>query len=66
MKVRLTRLSEQGKEDDLRMSTPAERLAMVWPLTLDAWLFKGRSVGEPRLQKHIVCVKRREGSRIIK
>ena len=60
LKIRLARVSDQGKEDDLRMSTPAQRLAMVWPVTLDAWLFKRESVAEPRLQKHIVRVQRRE------
>jgi hypothetical protein len=61
LKTRLARVSDQGREDDLRMSSAAQRLAMVWPLTLDAWLFKGESVAEPRVQKHIIHVQRREG-----
>jgi len=29
--------------------TPAERLEMMWQLTVDAWEFKGEPVGESRL-----------------
>jgi hypothetical protein len=27
-------------------------VAMVWPLTLDAWAFKGEPVAESRLPRH--------------
>jgi hypothetical protein len=36
-------------EDDLQL-TPAERIALVWPLTVDAWAFKGEPVAESRLR----------------
>ena len=54
------RLSDQGVEDDLRDTTVAERLEMVWQLTLDAWAFKGEPV-EPRLPRHVVRLERRGG-----
>ncbi len=36
---------------------PAERLAMVWQLTLQAWAFKGLE-HEPRLRREVVRVAR--------
>ncbi len=59
-KVRVLKLREQDKHDDLRSTTPAQRLGMMWQLTLDAWAFKGESVAELRLPRHIVRVLRRE------
>ncbi len=57
--VRKTRLADQGKEDDLRNTTAAERLGMVWDLTVQAWAFMGEDIAERRLQRHIVRVVRR-------
>jgi hypothetical protein len=57
--VRVTKLSEQGTEPDLRDTTPAERIGMMWQLALDAWAFKGEPVLEPRLPRHVVRVIRR-------
>jgi hypothetical protein len=56
--VRVSRLDEQGTEPDLLKATPAERLAMMWQLTLDAWAFAGDKRAESRLQRHIVKVLR--------
>ncbi len=61
IKVRKSRLQDQGKDDDLCDTTPADRLAMLWPLTLSAWSFKGEPRAEPRLQRHIVHIQRRKG-----
>jgi hypothetical protein len=36
--------------------TPAERLEMVWQLTLQAWAFTGTVDGEPRLRRDVVRV----------
>jgi hypothetical protein len=47
--------------EELSKTTPAERLQMMWQLTLDAWAFKGEPVAELRLPRHIVRVLRREG-----
>jgi hypothetical protein len=54
--VRVSRLRDQDRADlnDLSKTTPAQRLQMVWQLTLDAWAFKGEPVGEFR--KDIVQV----------
>lgn len=59
--VRISRLQDQDRTDDLQSTTPAERLAMMWQLTLDAWAFKGERLAELRLPRHIVRVLRREG-----
>jgi hypothetical protein len=59
-KVRVVNLLEQDKHDDLRSTTPAQRLEMMWQLTLDAWAFKGEPVAELRLPRHTVRVLRRE------
>ncbi len=58
--MRVRRLDEQGTEPDLLKATPAERLAMMWQLTLDAWAFTGDERAQSRLQRHIVNVLRRE------
>ena len=39
---------------------PAERVAMVWQLTMQAWAFKGLE-HEPRLRRDVVRVVRRGG-----
>jgi hypothetical protein len=56
--VRISTLAEQGEEADLVGTTVEERLAMMWPLALDAWAFMGKPV-EPRLPRHIVRILRR-------
>jgi hypothetical protein len=56
--VRISTLAEQGEEADLAGTTVEERLAMMWPLALDAWAFMGKPV-EPRLPRHIVRILRR-------
>lgn len=57
--VRVTRREDQGREPDLRQTTPAERIGMMWQLALDAWAFMGDPVREPRLPRHVVRVIRR-------
>ncbi len=59
-KVRISKLEEQDKSDDLRSTTPAQRLEMMWQLTMDAWAFKGEPIAELRLPRHIIRVLRRE------
>lgn len=54
MSIRVTRLKDQGHERDLERTTPAERMGMVWQLTLDAWAFTGTADAESRLQRHVV------------
>lgn len=56
--VRLTTLDQQGRDAGVLDATPAERLLMVWPLTLTAWAFKEPNVVQPRLQRHVARVVR--------
>lgn len=58
--IRVGRLADQGKEQDLRTTTPAQRLQMMWQLALDAWAFNGEPLAELRLQRHVVRLFRRE------
>jgi hypothetical protein len=50
-----------GFDDDLKDARPEDRLAMVWPLTVDVWAFMGYDIAQSRLSRHIVRVVRREG-----
>jgi hypothetical protein len=59
--IGITKLSEQGEETDLDSTTPAERLARMWQLGLNARAFKGEPIVESRLPRHIVSVQRRRG-----
>ena len=56
--VRVTRLHDPEDDAHMRSLSPAERFAMVWPLTLQAWAFKEGLDDEPRLQRHVVRVVR--------
>ena len=56
--VRVSRLELQGTEKDFAGTTPAERIGMVWPLTLEAWAFRGMMDAESRLPRHLVRVHR--------
>ncbi len=58
IQIRKTCLKE--KTDDLKNTTPAEHWAMMWQLALDAWAFKGETVAEPKLQRHIIRVYQRK------
>ncbi len=58
IQIRKTSLKEET--DDLKNTTPTERWAMMWQLALDAWAFKGETVAEPKLQRHIIRVYQRE------
>ena len=58
--VRVTRLHEHGGGTDLENTTPAERLSMMWQLSLDVWAFKGEPIAQLRLPRHVVRVVRGE------
>ena len=58
--IRISKLRDQDRADDLQSTTPAQRLDMMWQLAIDAWAFKGEAVAELRLPSHIVRVLRRE------
>ena len=54
LRVRRIPLSEEGRDDDVRGLTPSERVAMMWQLALQAWMFKEGLVDEPRLRRDVV------------
>jgi hypothetical protein len=39
--ARKFRLSEQDQDDDLRATTPEQRIEMMWQLAVDAWTMAG-------------------------
>jgi hypothetical protein len=45
--------------DDLKDKSPEQLLRMMWQLALNAWSFKENLNAEPRLQRHVVVLKRR-------
>ncbi len=48
-----------GEEDDLADyidKTLSERLAMIWPLTIEAWAFAGQDIRERRLSRSTVRI----------
>ena len=58
-KVKKTTLQTQGNDDDVIIdATPAERMGMVWQLTLDAWEFLDPESAQSEFQRHIVRVQR--------
>ena len=59
-KIKVHKTTFKAETDDLKNTSPAERWAMMWQFALDARAFKGESVAEPELQRHIVRVYRRE------
>lgn len=54
--TRRTTLARQQIESIRTSTTPAARLAMVWPVTLQTWLFKESDIGEPRLRRDVVRI----------
>lgn len=56
--TRVFRRGEPVPHDDYRSFSVEERLAMMWPLALEAWEFMGDPVREPRLPRHVVRVVR--------
>ena len=58
IRVRKSRLEDQGKETDLEGTTPAERIAMVRGLARNAWAMKGIDIDKEPLKRHIFRVAR--------
>ena len=54
-------LRSPDHDSDLKQKTPAELIDMMWQLALNAWAFKENLNVEPRLQRHVVVLKRRKG-----
>jgi hypothetical protein len=55
-KIRISKLDEQDCDEDLRSTTPAQRLEMMWQLALDAWAFKGEPIAETEFRRDVVEV----------
>jgi len=53
--VRVHRLTDQPGNDLKSMTTAAERVAMVWQVTLDAWASAGRPL--PQYERHQMPVR---------
>lgn len=58
--TRKTTLSEQDQDNDLANATMEERVAMVWPLTVEAWAMKGEDVTRQQMRHDVVRIKRGE------
>jgi hypothetical protein len=59
--VRKRSLHQRDNNDDLKGKSPQQLIGMMWQLALDAWAFKDNINAEPRLQRHVVVLKRRRG-----
>jgi hypothetical protein len=58
--VRKLTLADESRRDDVVLRlTPSERVAMMWQLALQAWMFKEGLVDEPRLRRDVVRTLRR-------
>jgi hypothetical protein len=56
--VRKVRLEDKEIGNDYSSFTPEERLAMVWTMTMQAWMFKEGIVEEPRMRRDVVHIVR--------
>ncbi len=45
---------------DTGQLSAGERMAMVWPITVDAFTMTGNFDAESRLQRDVVCLKKRK------
>jgi hypothetical protein len=58
---RLSKVSQQVRDDDLRNTTIEERWNMMWPLTVSAWAMKGVNVAEQEFQRDVERLERLRG-----
>ena len=59
--IKKAKLHETELRDDLQDKSPDELIGMMWQLALNAWSFKENVDVEPRLQRHVVVLKRGRG-----
>jgi hypothetical protein len=59
IKVRKASLHNSDDEGDLKDKSPQQLLGLMWELTLSSWSFKEKLDAEPRLQRHVIVLKRR-------
>lgn len=60
--VRKGSLHDSDPGGDLKGKSPQQLIGMMWQLALNAWAFKENLNAEPRLQRHVVVVKKRSRS----
>ena len=51
-------LADEGRTDDVARLSPSARVAMMWQLTMQAWMFKEGLRDEPRLRRDVVRIVR--------
>jgi hypothetical protein len=51
--IRKSTLAEQGTENDLAGTTVDERIAMMWPLAVDAWAMMGVDVRNTEFRRDV-------------
>ena len=56
--VTVERKSLKDESSPPTLTSPSERLLMVWPLTIEAWAMLGEDIAQSRLPRHVVHVKR--------
>ena len=59
--IKKAKLHETQLRDDLQDKSPDELIGMMWQLALNAWSFKENVDVQPRLQRHVVVLKRGRG-----
>ena len=62
--VQVTRRPLQAEDNPIKdhaSLSPAERMALAWDLSLQAWLLQGKALDDSPLSRHIVRIYRREG-----
>lgn len=60
--IRVYRLGEEPDDDLSATTTAAERLAMMWPLAVDAWASSGQPIPEyPRNEMPVQIIRGAKG-----
>ena len=59
--IRKSTLQNSDSNGDLKDKSPQQLIDMMWQLALNAWSFKENINAEPRLQRHVIVLKRRRG-----
>lgn len=59
--IRKKSLNDARPDGDLNGLSAGELMGMMWQLAMNAWSFKVKLNVEPRLQRHIVVVRRGKG-----
>lgn len=57
--VRKTTLQDQDDSGIIVDATPAERIGMVWQMTLDAWTFLDSNLAKSEFQRQVGRIERR-------